>query len=485
MKQKPKIMVGGILTVYGVYEMYKSEIMRYGSRSWNADTTSQYDSVVINHLIPYLPGHDIKHIGMFTKQDYETALDHLIKAGKNKSGEPFKAWDADGIPEKVSYLMRAIVWSASEHMLCDNVFGPREINRSGGKREGTGEQQARNKKSLTVEEELAVHQYIMRHMENTNPDAGLTLMYAFGLRNNDACGVNFGYIREFVDYPGNYYLIVPQSTELGANTVKILGKSRNSGRRIPMPTSLARRLLVLREKRAELARAKGYKGKAEDLPIACREGKPCERCCADDLSLAAKKMYEKIGMRKEDIVALNLDLLEELQAAREEFEEDEFREIERDPTAYLLRRSFATIIAALGLTDAEIRYVVGHKIDDEYIQRRSFGDEKILFRIKQKLDERPLLNDIQLEKYLSVLPGKNESVDGSKKIVLNIPPEQLSSVRINVAAREPGDEIRFKILYSHDAGCINTDFVAYTKKPSDEIKRTTDILRYYHHSFSL
>lgn len=483
MNQKPKIMVGGILTVYGVYEMYKSEIMRYGSRSWNTDTTSQYDSVVINHLIPYLPGHDIKHIGMFTKQDYETALDHLIKAGKNKPGEPFKAWDADGIPEKVSYLMRAIVWSASEHMLCDNVFGPREIYRSGGKREGTGEQLARNKKSLTVKEELAVHQYIMRHMENTNPDAGLALMYAFGLRNNDACGVNFGYIREFADYPGNYYLIVPQSTELGANTVKILGKSRNSGRRIPMPTSLARRLFLLREKRAELARARGYKGKPEDLPIACREGKPTERCCADDLSMAAKKMYEKIGMRMEDIVALNQDLLEELQAVREEFDENEFQEIERDPTAYLLRRSFATIVAVLGMTDAEIRYVVGHKIDDEYIQRRAFGDEKMLFRIKQKMDQRPLLNDIQLEKELTVLPGKNESLSGSKGIVLNLPADQLSCVRINVAATEPGDEIRFKILYRLDTGCISADFVSFNRKPSDEVRRTTDIMRYYHRSF--
>lgn len=485
MNQKPKIMVCGILTVYGVYEMYKSEIMRYGSRSWNADTTSQYDSVVINHLIPYLPGHDLKHIGMFTKQDYEAALDQLIKAGKNKPGEPFKAWDADGIPEKVSYLMRAIVWSASEHMLCDNVFGPREINRSGGKRERTGEQQARNKKSLTVKEELAVHQYVMQHMEDMNPDAGLVLMYAFGLRNNDACGVNFGYIREFVNYPGNFYLIVPQSTELGANTVKILGKSRNSGRRIPMPTSLARRLLMLQEKRVELARERGYKGKAEDLPIACREGKPSERCCSDDLSLAAKKMYEKIGMRMEDIVALNQDLLEELQAAREEFEEDEFREIERDPTAYLLRRSFATIVAALGLTDAEIRYVVGHKIDDEYIQRRAFGDEKMLFRIKQKLDERPLLNDVQMEEELNVLPGKNESLSGSKRIVLNLSAEHLSCVRINVAAKEPGDEIRFKILNRQDTGCLNVDFVSYNRNPSDEVKRTTDIMRYYHRSFSI
>ena len=178
-------------------------------------------------------------------------------------------------------------------------------------------------------------------------------------------------------------------------------------------------------------------------------------------------------------------MLEELQAAREEFEEDEFREIERDPTAYLLRRSFATIVAALGLTDAEIRYVVGHKIDDEYIQRRAFGDEKMLFRIKQKLDERPLLNDVQMEEELNVLPGKNESLSGSKRIVLNLSAEHLSCVRINVAAKEPGDEIRFKILNRQDTGCLNVDFVSYNRNPSDEVKRTTDIMRYYHRSFSI
>ena len=472
-------MVYGILTVYGVYEYYKPEVMQYGGRSWNAKTIEQYDGIVCNHLIPYLPDHNTRHIGMYMKQDYEEALNKLIKQGKNRPGEPFEPWEPDGIPEKVRYLMRAIVSTAAKHMLCDEVFGPRVITRTVDERERTGELQARNKKSFSVKQELAVYRYLMLNMDLTDGTAGLMLMYALGLRNNEACGINFGYIREFSAYPGHYYLYVPQSTELGTNTLKVLGKTRNSGRRIPMPDTLAKLLLELRQKREKLATERGYRGRGEDLPVACKKNNPTERCSADDLSQAAKTMYEVIGMRTAELVALNQELLEDAQAAKEEYEDDEFSEIEKDPSAYLMRRNFATHIAAVGLTDAEIHYVIGHKIEDEYIQRRAFGDEKMLYRIKLKMDQRPLLNDVQPDRCISVTPGSRNSINSSQKISMNLQAENMKEVRIHVTAEEPGDAIQFRFADGSDIPGIEVDYITYAADSKAEIQRTIDIVRYY------
>lgn len=381
--------------------------------------------------------------------------------------------------------MRAVVWSASKHMLCQNVFEDREITRTVGGGGGckTGAEQARTKKSLTIPQEFSVAKYLMKLIYRLGTAAGLLLMFALGLRDNEATGVNFGYIREFAEYPGHHYLIVPQTTDLGASTVKILGKTANSGRKVPLPKLLVKIFVKLHGIRIQKANEMGYTGKAEDLPIACKKNKPSERCSSDDLSRAAKEMFIAIGMREDQIVELNHELLEEAQAARDEMEEDEFREIESDPTAYLLRRNFATHIAVLGLLDVEVWYVIGHKIECEYVNRRAFNDEKLLFALKRKMDERPILNDIVLEQLIRLEPGKTIHLESSKKIVLNIPADQVSKAKIDVTANEPGDEIRMRITNHLEKDEVLSEFDAANVRLPKSPERTLDGVRYYHERY--
>lgn len=479
----PRKFAHGIPTFYGVYENFKEEVMTYGGRSWGRQTIRQYDATVLNHVIPYLKDHDRRHIGQISRQDYDDALSKLKENGKNAPGEPFEAWDENGIPEKVDYLMRAVVFTAHNHFLCENVFGDRIIDRTGGGTTKTGIQHVRTKKSLSVKQEIAVAKYLNARLYEMNPTAGLLLMYALGLRNNEATGVNFGYIREFTEYPGHYFMIVPQSTELGAKTLKILGKTANSGRKVPLPRLIVELLVVLREIRIRQARARGYEGREEDLPIACNK-MPWERCSADDLSNAAREMFLSIGMRENQFVELNQELLEDAQAARDEMEEDEFREIESDPTAYLLRRNFATHMAVLGLRDVEIWYVIGHKIEDEYVQRRAFNDEKLLFALKRKMDERPIINEVKAEHSVQLVPGKTVSLDSYKKVVIEIPVEQIARIQIAVEAKEPGDEIKACIRSENCEGAIHSTFSAYGKMVQEKLERTIDGTRFYQKAFT-
>lgn len=480
MEQKPRMKFHNIYTFYGAYEAYKSEIMTYGGHSWNQNTTRQYDAIVLTHIVPYLKNHDQRHIGQMPAEEFDEALSQLKKRGKNQPGEPFEPWDEDGVPEKVDYLMRAIVWAASNHNLCVNLFGEKEMTRTGGGGgKKTGSEQVRIKKSLSIKQEILVVKYLMKRIYKQNPYSGLLLMLAEGLRNNEATGVNFGYIREFEEHPGHYYLIVPQTTDLGSSTLKILGKTANSGRKVPLPKLVAKILLRLWDIRAKEAVALGYTENVDDLPIVCKKGAPWKRCSSDDLSRAAKEMFGAIGMREDEIVELNQELLEEAQAARDEMDEDEFREIESDPTAYLLRRNFATHIAILGLVDVEIWYVIGHKIEDENVKRRAFNDEKKLFPLKRKLDERPILNDVIMEQVLRLEPGITTKLNGSRKLILKIPADQIAKSQISLTAKEPGEEIRMRVRGELTNGSVHSEFSAHNESLPKTPDRTIDGTRLY------
>lgn len=478
---KPNESIGGIPTFYGVYMSMKQEVMSYGGRGWNAETERQYDQTVLNHVLPYLDQEN-KHIGELTIANYDKAMKKLLKAGKNGPDGPFEPWEKGGVPEKANYLMRAVVWTAARHDLCIDCFEEVKDRGSLDKNKSEPREKTKIPKCFSILQEQLIVKYLLKVFFSSGSVAGLLLQFALGLRNNEACGVNFGYIREYKNYPGHYYLIVPQTTDLGSSTVKILGKTKNSGRKVPLSKPMAILFRKLFDRRSYSAKAMGYAGMMEDLPIACKR-KPWLRCSSDDLSYAAKEMFIKIGMRKDDIIALNYELLEEAQVAREELEEDEFKEIESNPTAYLLRRNFATHLARLMLTDREIWYVIGHKIEDPYVQRKSFNDEKLLFALKRKLDQRPILNHIDLEQHLDLVPGGVVELEGSKRIILRIPIEKAGSIDISVVANEPGDEIKIRTIPELTAGEIKAYFKAYPVSLPIEPSRIINGTRMYQEAY--
>ena len=57
---------------------------------------------------------------------------------------------------------------------------------------------------------------------------------------------------------------------------------------------------------------------------------------------------------------------------------------EKEPTAYLLRRNYATQMCILGLTNAEMQYLMGHDVEDAYESRNEFVDSERIYIMYQK-----------------------------------------------------------------------------------------------------
>lgn len=66
----------------------------------------------------------------------------------------------------------------------------------------------------------------------------------------------------------------------------------------------------------------------------------------------------------------------------------------QDPSAYIFRRNFVTIMSILQLDESEIQYTIGHDIEDNYEKRNDFLNEDRIYEIKKKLQYRPAFNAV-------------------------------------------------------------------------------------------
>lgn len=461
-KKMPAKTARGMLTFWGVYQECRADVMQYGGRGWNKDTQAQYDSIVLNRIVPAINDHDSKPISQYTLQDFRNAEMRLKQKGKGGDKRQFVPWEQSTM-DKFKFLMKAIVAAGAKNHLCRNCFY------EGDDPNDDRKDDIRNfyrlgctPKSLTIADEVKLARYLKRFSIKDDKLPGLLLMYALGLRNNEACGANFEDVHEFVEYSGHFYLVVSQTTEIGKNTLKINGKTYNSPRKIPISDGVYKLLVKLKGERLKQVATKGYMGDGGALPIACKNGDPTCRCTTSDLSIAAKEVYVKLGMREEDLDDIGRELEVCAQMARDEEEEDEFREIEADPTAYLLRRNCATHLAVLGLSDEEIQYIMGHKIENPYFCRRDFNDELRLFAIKEKMDQRPILNSVFGKEEIIQKQGEAVPFSGPQKLRIRIPVEDCKRVRVTATAREPRDKIKMQVFYHIDGSDVHCEAASYS-----------------------
>jgi integrase len=339
-------------------------------------------------------------------------------------------------------------------------------------------------KSLTPAQEHRVADYILKHVRDKDGvSIALLLMFALGLRNQEACGANFGFIHEMLDYPGSYYLTVPQTTAIGTNETKIGGKSYNSGRNIPLPSDLVSILFELRDKRLLMLRKRGLEDvrTIDDIPVAHRKSDPFARCGADEVTRAAKKMFDELGMRN-GIHDLGQYLQQDIASASEEADVEEFALIEKEPTGYLLRRNFATHLAILGLADSsQIEYLLGHVVTEAQTERSSYLDERALYAIKLRLDARPLLNPIARAPQIQLKGNTITSINRYSQEVLV--PGNASRVYISATAKEPGDSINITVTLPDEAQVYEDIMIRSMPFPLD-FPRAADVTKAYHEAYA-
>ena len=96
--------------------------------------------------------------------------------------------------------------------------------------------------------------------------------------------------------------------------------------------------------------------------------------------------------------------------------------VEKEATAYLFRRNFATMLQILGLKQNEIEYIMGHKIESNFEIRNYYSNYDKLYPIKCKMDNRPLFSThYSSDTIKEVSPGTELIFDNPYKQVVKIP----------------------------------------------------------------
>lgn len=243
-------------------------------------------------------------------------------------------------------------------------------------------------KSLTPVQDLLVYRFVTENPETVHGEVlGIFLMHMFGLRNGEAAGADFGDIRKLSS--GIYSLFIWKTAMLSSNERQFSGKTWNAVRDLPM-IKIAE--LFINKRRAFLEQevaaghVKDINGElvhdVNKLPIACRGINYGIPCSANDLTRVGKRVL--MAAKVSDAEFRDLDRYVKLGM----FDEDGWDD--KDPTSYLLRRSYATHLRLLGVPDSTRKYLIGHNTDDQQDTRVSYENEDKLNAVHEFLRQHPL-----------------------------------------------------------------------------------------------
>lgn len=463
-----KCFVGEEHTFYGIYHDYSEDFEEH----WKADSTQRSNCLrYCNQIIPLLPNHDETPISAYTQEDYDAVIQALIKRGQDTKGKQYLPYKESTLQD-FRRLIYYVVEIAARHGECDNVLWESSLNPEvTTQSEEVKASQALLSKSLTISQEQAVAEALLSNPLQSGQDMGLLLMYALGLRNAEACAVDFGDIKPMQTHPDCPVVWIYKTTGYDTSAGKLGGKTRNADRIIPLPDKVAA-LIRARRQHMESQLNKSV----DDYPIVCNNDRWEVRCSARELTNAARALFQSIKMKAVQLASVTEDLQEESESPNDSLPFED----RKDPTAYLFRRNFGTHLHILGLTEPEIEYVIGHDIDDPYETRNEFVDEEKLFAIKQKMDGRPLVNSDRSQIGQSIRVGEYLSLQHTAHMQV---PASLAETELHITANEPTDNIKVR-LSSHPQNMrIQLNCRHYTVKAS-EYDRFMDTQQQYQNVYT-
>lgn len=234
--------------------------------------------------------------------------------------------------------------------------------------------------------------------------------------------------------------------------MKIGGKTSNSERAFPLPEKTD---LAIAKRKAHIINYvkthyddvirdhPDYNGlDAEEivnrLPIVCRGFDYFRGISAARLSDAGRDFFRFIGFDKKEFYLADM-------ASSSALIVNAGYDL-KNPSSYLLRRDCATVMRILGLSEPEILFLMGHKIENSILARNDFLNESELQHMDRELSQRPVLNTI----------SPNEiTVSSSSPLPCNynVMPNDLFTVftqsdedmLIIFTAQEPGDSFSVRV----------------------------------------
>ncbi len=480
---EPVLKVSGQFTFVGIYYEFRADCeTMYRKNGWADSTTEQYDSIIRNTIYPHLLGHNFKAIGDYTTQDFENAVQAIIAEGKKK-GAPDEKKYSESFIQTFRRLIRTVVTVAYQNQkTLYNIYA--EDFTEEKKKQLLEYYRLHNiqPKSFSVEQEYAIANYLVKNCLAFGEAVGLLLMFSLGLRCAEATGASFDDLVEIDEYPEFYCLIVLHTTGTNSNIIHVGGKTINANRIIPVPKSLYVMLKQIEAIRKHALQSSGIDVcKSSKLPIVCKGKDYLNRCDTPTLSRAGREMFTQIGMRKEFLIAISMMIDEESAAANEISAEEEFSLVEREPTAYALRRNAATHWHTLLGNDNAVAYLMGHKIYNPSIQQKEYSSIDLLYQINLQLNLRPILNHIHYNdvKYLPNSYADDTTVLSVSNVydhTILVPPH--ASVNIIATQHIPGDDISINKISAELDGSMRIQKCKFAQTTPK--RRNTNMIGIYH-----
>ena len=449
-------------TFYGAL----SHLYKYISKNWKKNETKiQYMKIYNNTILPAIKEHNNKCIWQLTKEDFEDAIISIREKGYEIGGK--QQYYSESTIQKFQYLIYIVVYIASAFNYCDDVlWGTRFELSEGDSENNETEEKTVLKKSLTVQQEQELSKALTEDIRMDGAAVGLLLMFGLGLRNAEACGLNYGDIKPLRGYNHCYVAWIYKSTKIGTNELQSGGKTINTGRIIPVPKGvydfLYRRKMCIYRKLQDHPEAKRQeKFDIDNMPICCNGpiGDDIEtyikRCSANNISSIAPQYFKIAGIKSKQIALIDAELSDVgiVKILKE-----------KDATAYLLRRNYATHLQILGLTTAEMQYLIGHDVEDAYESRNEFVNEERIYAMHLKLLHRPLVNDISAD----------------KKTQISVNPDTVCKIRI--VADEPSEPVYIRLTIPDNSDKM-IDTSVFTEGQSIHQSRQVNILQEYQKAY--
>lgn len=434
----PGLAYDGTLTFAGVLQSYFTIRDATGqnvgiSRPWADETATQYLRDYTERLLPTMNklfGNQ-KPMHSYLEQDFLDVLSELAQEhnyADSTTGHYRKLlWDVYKMGVKQNHYPDTIYWDELE----DEEEDPEK------KEQHRARTLTRNRKSLGIPEELRM----LRWFCSLNPktakgeEIGLALMFFEGVRDNEACGASFGDFRMMKNHPDMAVFVIGNTTKLNSNVKKPGGKTENAPRQLPLFMAIYRFL----EKRKAWIQEEIDAGRlilpegihsVDELSPVCRGTNVLCGASTVNLSVAARQLFEKIGISKSEIGMLHKILLST------EFRDTEL--VERNPTAYLLRRNVATRQYTLGFEWENIQYWIAHSIESVMVKRTFFADEERLYAVGKAYEHHPLFE------ILSDMLGENaQQMQEISKESCTL--EEKATYLVDIEANEPNTPIRVTV----------------------------------------
>lgn len=413
-------------TFCGVLE----ELYKTVSKGWNNDTRAKYDRDYNNIILPHISNHNSKLISDYTKQDCDEILESIKRDGYKSRNQ--RRDYSDSQMNHFKYLIYTVFNCAASVGYCHSFLWGTKFSINQDRESIAILSKTQIKRSLSIRQEKDLIEAIMCSPDEDGSLIALLLMFSLGLRDGEACGLDFGDIYELPYYPGCYIAVIKQSTIPNTSFLQSSGKSWNSGRKIPIPTKVLSLILERKRLIENIIAENNLDLDISRVPVASKGNiqscsKSFPRLKADNATDKARELFISVKIASEVLAYLEIEMEEEV---------ERLEVTESEVTAYLLRRNFATHLKILGIDYPDIQYLLGHCIDDPYINRPDYSDSK-LYQLSLQMQKRPLINE-PISSFVSVQRYTESAFFGKKTLQLT---SNAKEAHIRISAIEKNDWI--------------------------------------------